>query len=164
MKVDVVAFQSRVYSQVSFSNAITCQLMRYAINSGANSVFNSWSSRARKAVWSITHWDRLLSFVRGPFVNAKAEKAADHRHKTEVKTREREERRWQRAATYGAISLTSEPSLFNQFGLSLLRSPLSLYLAPFLSLGSPRLCRHSRSGRCRCPDVTSVTMSFNTRR
>lgn len=96
MKVTIVAFQTRAYSQLSFSNAITYQLMRQAINSVTNSVFNSWSYDARSCLVyyplrsTCTYYHVL--FIYRPFVNAKTEKVADHRHKTEVQTREREER------------------------------------------------------------------------
>lgn len=60
------------------------------------------------------------------------------------------------------------PVSFRLFSIS---PPFSLSLAPsihsaatFLLLYRSRPCPHSGSGRCRCPDVTSVTMSFNTRR
>lgn len=62
------------------------------------------------------------------------------------------------------------PVSFRLFSISPPLS-LSLSLAPsihsaatFLLLYRSRPCPHSGSGRCRCPDVTSVTMSFNTRR
>lgn len=115
--------------------------MRHAINSVTNSVFNSWSYRARSCLVyyplrsTCTYYH--IPFTCGPFVNAEAEKAVDRRHKTEVKTRERGEHWWQRVGTYGAVSLTLEPSLFNQFGLSLLLAVItlsrSLFIAQFSS-------------------------------
>lgn len=160
--------------------------MRHATNS-VTSVFNSWSylvklslpppppplSRARTPLVyypsrsTFTYYRKPCHLRQSPCVDARAEKADEvHRHKTEVKTRER--RRESCNIWYGLSRFRTVP--FRSFGLflffSLSRSPpLSpRYPVLFLSLGSSRLCRHSRSGRCRCPDVTSVTMSFNTRR
>lgn len=64
------------YTQLALSDTITCQLMRYAINSVTNA-FNSWSYSAKLSLVyyplmsTFTYYHKPYTY--GPFVNAKGE-------------------------------------------------------------------------------------------
>lgn len=110
--------------------------MRYTINSVTNA-FNSWSYNAKH---SLVYYPLMSTFTYyrkpytcGPFVNAKAEKAAEHRHKTEVKTRERGERWWAESGNiWCGLSRFKIIPLW-PFGLSLSLAVITLSRSPFIA-------------------------------
>lgn len=123
------------YSQLALPGTITCQLMRYAINSVTNA-FNSWSYSAKH---SLVYYP-LMSFtyyyepcICGPFVNAKAEKVSGHRYKTEVKTREREERWWAESGNIWCCLSRFKTIPLWPFGLSLSLAVITLSRSLFIA-------------------------------